>query len=185
MAEGADWVVSACPTCTISLKNEYLAAVEAWAEDDLKEAARELAAKTVDFSSLVRQLVEEGRLEFPENPDLPLLTYHDSCHLKRTLGADRPPREVLARGGFQLKEMFEADTCCGMGGTYTLKFPEISQRILGRKLENIRATGAAVVAVDCPGCIMQLRGGLDRQLISNRIEVYHTAELLAKRLDRP
>lgn len=182
LAEPTDWVVSACPTCTASLKNEYLAALESWGDDDLREAARELAAKTVDFSSLVKRLVDEGRLDLDRDAPAGTVTYHDSCHLKRTLGADRPPREVLARGGFQLTEMFEADTCCGMGGLYTLKFPEISQRILGRKLENVRATGASVVAVDCPGCIMQLRGGLDKQSTEDRIEVFHTAELLAETL---
>ncbi|MBU0516863.1 MAG: (Fe-S)-binding protein, partial [Proteobacteria bacterium] len=183
LAEPVDWVVSACPTCTAGLKNEYVPALEAWGDEDLVEAARELATKTVDFSSLVKELADEGRLDLERDEPAGTLTYHDSCHLKRTLGADQPPREVLARSGFQLSEMFEADMCCGMGGLYTLKFPEISERILRRKLENVRGTGAGVVAVDCPGCIMQLRGGLDRQSKGNRIKVFHTAELLAERLD--
>jgi Fe-S oxidoreductase len=76
--------------------------------------------------------------------------------------------------------MLESDTCCGMGGTYTLKQPEISSVILKRKLENIMNTKAATVAMDCPGCIMQIKGGLDKEGSSARVK--HTAELLAERL---
>ena len=76
--------------------------------------------------------------------------------------------------------MFECDMCCGMGGSYSLKFPEISKPILGRKLENIKNTGAPLVAMDCPGCVMQIRGGLDKD--GSPVKVKHTVELLADRL---
>jgi Fe-S oxidoreductase len=67
-----------------------------------------------------------------------------------------------------------------MGGSYSLKFPEISRPILARKLENVRATGAKTVAMDCPGCLMQIAGGLDQA--GDRVETRHVAELIAGRL---
>jgi L-lactate dehydrogenase complex protein LldF len=73
--------------------------------------------------------------------------------------------------------MYESDMCCGMGGSYSLKLPEISKPILSRKLVNIKATGAPVVAMDCPGCTMQLRGGFDKE--GTPVEARHTVELLA------
>ena len=66
--------------------------------------------------------------------------------------------DLLALAGYELKEMFESDMCCGMGGSYSVKFPEISAPILERKLGNIEKTGAGTVAMDCPGCVMQIRG---------------------------
>ena len=76
--------------------------------------------------------------------------------------------------------MKESDACCGMGGSYSLKFPEISRPILARKLENVRATGARTVAMDCPGCVMQIAGGLDQA--GGGIATRHVAELIAERL---
>lgn len=77
--------------------------------------------------------------------------------------------------------MYEADMCCGMGGSYSLKLPEISAPILQRKLKNIKDTGAPLVVMDCPGCVMQIRGGIDKN--GTRIEVEHTAERLAEELE--
>ncbi len=76
--------------------------------------------------------------------------------------------------------MPESDTCCGMGGSYSLKFPEIGRPILARKLENIRKTGAPTVAMDCPGCAMQIGGGLDRA--GDGVKARHMAELIADRV---
>ena len=87
----------------------------------------------------------------------------------------------LGKAGYELTEMFEADMCCGMGGSYSLKLPEISAPILQRKLTNIKSTGATIVALDCPGCAMQIRGGLDKD--GAPIAVRHTAELIADRFD--
>ncbi len=148
-------------------------------EEDVPRAEL-LAAKVTDFSVLVKQLVDEGRLTLKEGESLGPLTYHDSCHLKRTLGVHRQPRELLEQAGYELVEMFECDMCCGMGGSYSLKLPEISAPILERKLTNIAKTAAPVVAMDCPGCVMQIRGGLDKK--GSAIAVRHTAELLAERL---
>jgi Fe-S oxidoreductase len=147
---------------------------------DRLDKARELAAKVMDFSALVKQLVDEGRLSFKEGQELGSYTYHDSCHQKRTLRASEAPRELLGQAGYQLKEMKECDMCCGMGGSYSLKLPELSAPILARKLQNVKDAGADRVLMDCPGCVMQIRGGLDKD--GSSLPVEHTAERLAERL---
>jgi L-lactate dehydrogenase complex protein LldF len=175
------YVVSACPTCTVALKHDFVKTFESLGMTGEIARASELAAKVVDFSSLVKRLVDEGRLTLKEGQQLGKITYHDSCHLKKTLKVHREPRELLGLAGYEVVEMYEADMCCGMGGSYSLKLPEISAPILQRKLTNIAKTGATIAAMDCPGCAMQIRGGLDKS--GGAIEVRHTAELIADRFE--
>jgi len=177
----ATYVISACPTCTVALTHEFISTFESVGQAEWMPKARVLAEKAIDFATLVSKLVDEGRLTMKEGQKLGRLTYHDSCHLKRTLKVSAQPRELLQKAGYELAEMFECDTCCGMGGSYSLKLPEISAPILQRKLKNIKDTGAAVVAMDCPGCVMQIRGGMDQD--GADVKVRHTAELLAEQLD--
>ena len=181
LADDVDYVVSACPTCTVALKHDFISTLESVGDKDDLPGARKLAKKVVDFSSLVKQLVDEGRLTFKQGQQLGKVTYHDSCHLKRTLNVSQQPRELLTKAGYEICEMYEADMCCGMGGSYSLKLPEISAPILERKLKNIKDTGAPLVAMDCPGCVMQIRGGLDKN--GAQIKVEHTAQRLAEELE--
>jgi Fe-S oxidoreductase len=182
LAEDVRWVVSACPTCTVALKKEFTDTLEETGDADAAARARKLAAKVIDFSTLVKTLVDEGRLTVKagETLEKTKATYHDSCHLKRQLNAHQAPRELLGKAGFQVAEMYESDICCGMGGSYSMKLPEISAPMLARKLKNIGDTGAKLVATDCPGCVMQLRGGLDQA--DSDVAVKHTAELLADKI---
>ena len=181
LADEATWVVSACPTCTVSLKKEFTSTLTSLGRTGELERARQLAAKTIDFSSLVRKLVDEGRLSFKEGHALGKLTYHDSCHYKRTLHAEAVPRALLTKAGGELTEMVESDMCCGMGGSYSLKMPEISAPMLERKLKNIEATGAPIAVADCPGCVMQLRGGFDQR--GGKVQVMHTVQLIELALE--
>ena len=172
-----DYIVSACPTCSVALKEDFvklLAGDPRW-----EEASRRVAAKVRDFTDLVKELAGDELGKVPG--DGPKLTYHDSCHYKRSMGLSQVPREVLTElAGCQLVEMEGADLCCGMGGSYTVKFPELSMPILEKKLSCIEASGAEVVAMDCPGCLMQIGGGLDRKGLP--IKAKHTAQLLAEAL---
>ena len=181
--EGANvrWIVSACPTCTVALRHDAAATLRAQGEEDWARRAEALAAKVRDHASLVDELVVDERLAFASGAaKAGRVTYHDSCHLKRKLAAHLAPRRLLCTTGHELAEMKESDACCGMGGSYSLKFPEISRPILARKLENVRATGARTVAMDCPGCVMQIAGGLDQA--GGGIATRHVAELIAERL---
>jgi len=181
LEQDVEYVISACPTCTVALKHDFISTFESLGQTDSLPGARALAAKVVDFSTLVKKLVDEGRLTFREGQQLGKVTYHDSCHLKRTLNVSQQPRELLTKAGFEISEMYEADMCCGMGGSYSLKLPEISAPILERKLKNIKETGAALVVMDCPGCVMQIRGGLDKN--GAEIKAEHTAQRLAEELE--
>jgi len=183
LAEDVKYVVSACPTCTVALKHDFIANLEAVGRNAELADARRLAEKVVDFSTLVRQLVQQGRILFKPGTESSQFTYHDSCHLKRTLRSEQVPRELLQQAGFELVEMQESDMCCGMGGSYTLTLPELSAPILERKLGNIEKTGAPLVLIDCPGCVMQIRGGLDKR--DSSIKVEHTAQRLARSLQSP
>ena len=174
----ASYVISACPTCTVALDREFIETFESIGKHDKIAKAKQLAGKVIDFSTLVKKLVDEGRLTLKKREKLGKITYHDSCHLKRTLKADHPPRDLLTQSGYELEEMFECDACCGMDGSYSLKLPQISGSILARKLTNIKAAGADIVAMDCPGCVMQIRGDLDQD--GADIKVKHTAELIAE-----
>ena len=180
LKEDVDYVVSACPTCTVALDHEFISTFNSLGQTEMLPKAKKLAAKTIDFSTLIKKLVDEGRLTHTQGRKLGSITYHDSCHLKRTLKVSDEPRELLQKVGYELTEMFECDTCCGMGGSYSIKLPEISGPILQRKLTNIKSTGAGIVAMDCPGCVMQIRGGMDQD--GAKIKVMHTVELLAEQL---
>ena len=184
LAEDVRWIVSACPTCTVALKHDFGDTLDSVGETAWAAKAAKVAEKTIDFSTLVKQLVDEGRLTLAEERALGQVTYHDSCHLKRTLRADQAPRALLRKTGLEITEMFESDMCCGMGGSYSMKLPEISAPMLKRKLDSIQKSGAPLVAMDCPGCMMQIRGGLHQAGVPT--EVRHTAEIVADAIvDRP
>ena len=174
-AENVDYVVSACPTCTHALVESYK---ELLADDPaMLKRAEELSKKSMDFAKLLTIL---GGLE-KGGDGVPLkVTYHDSCHLRRKMGLIAEPRNIISNiKGVEFVEMNESDRCCGFAGSYSIKFPEMSGPILQRKLKNIEATGADVVAVDCPGCLMQINGGADQAGLN--IKVKHTAELLLEK----
>ena len=178
LAEDVKYVVSACPTCTVALKHDFAAHLEAVGRTDELPAAKELAAKTWDVSTLASMLLEQGRLKLKKGIEPTQFSYHDSCHFKRTLHADQTPRNIMKQAGHELVEMDECDMCCGMGGSYTIKMPEISAPILQRKLQNIEKTGVPLLLTDCPGCTMQIGGGLDKR--GSKIKVEHTAQRLAE-----
>lgn len=174
LEDDADFVVAICPTCTMSLKHDFPKLLEQEPEQHAK--ALQLAQKVFNFSELAARKIEGREVEQSET-----VTYHDACHLKRGCGVYEEPRQVLkSLAGANVKEMADCDTCCGFGGSYSLKYPELSGELLKNKLENIRATGAPVVAVDCPGCKLQIEGGLDAAGDGLRVE--HTATLVARRL---
>ncbi|WP_365888980.1 (Fe-S)-binding protein [Desulfuromonas sp.] len=180
MLEGnPDYVVTTCPTCTMALQRDFVDHLKdnpVWAEQ-----AERLAAITVDISGfLVNQLGAGEIFKGLASPEK--VTYHDSCHLKRGAGVWREPRQLLAASGRELVEMDHADRCCGFGGSYSFtSHPDIARSILADKLADIEKSGAACVAMDCPGCMLQIRGGLEKQGIA--VRAAHTVELLAEMFD--
>lgn len=180
LAEDVQYVIVACATCATALKKEWPHLLREAKMDDLVPLAEKVAAKTIMFSELVSKLIAEKKLTPKDGLKLRKFTYHDSCHAKRHCGISEEPRAALQAAGYELKEMFECDTCCGMGGSYTVKRPEISMLMLQRKLKNIEDTGAEFVCAECPGCLIQIGGGLDKS--GSKIKAKHIAELLEENL---
>jgi iron-sulfur cluster protein len=168
-----DYIVTVCPGCAMLLQKEYpelLAGKLGWSE-----RANQLASKVRDFSQLILELTPSAEKKPSSHGKV---TYHDPCHLKRGLGIQNEPRQLLVREGFELVEMFDSDVCCGFGGQVVLDYPELSQSILKRKLDEIEATGVDIVVTNCVACVLQLRGGLDKR--QSKIRVVHSARLVAE-----
>lgn len=144
-----------------------------------KYAARAaaLAARVRDVSEVIDAAA--GRLELGPLPFM--ATYHDACHLAHGQGVRAAPRRLLARiPGLRLEPLAESDVCCGSAGTYNMTEPEMAERLLKRKIECILATGAPVVVMGNPGCMLQIAAGLaDR---GAPVEVLHTVEIIDRAL---
>ena len=140
-----------------------------------RTAARELAARTRELSQF---LVEVLGIERVESSFEGKVTYHDSCHLLRGLAESRSPRTLLSGvRGVEMVELPGADECCGFGGSFSVRLPEVSSAILGKKLDNIERTGADCVVACDAGCLMQMGGGLSRR--RSRVRAIHLAQILA------
>jgi iron-sulfur cluster protein len=180
LADHPDFVLTTCPTCTMALQRDFVELLRdhpRWAAQ-----AEHLAAITLDISRFIVEKLDGGA-SLPASASVAKVTYHDSCHLKRGAGVWREPRQLLAAAGFELVEMAHADRCCGFGGSYSFTSqPDIARRILGDKVNDIDRSGAGCVAMDCPGCLMQIHGGLDKQ--GKPVRAAHTVTLLAEVLDK-
>ena len=177
-----DYLVTACATCTATIKKIWpLLAGDAPAAQQAEIAA--LAAKTLDISQfLVDNLAITAVGSGISAAPVPV-TYHDPCHLKKSLGVAAQPRALLqAHPGLRLREMAESDWCCGCGGSFNLQNYEISARIGKRKCANILQSGAGVVATGCPACMLQITDLLSQS--GARVQVKHVLELYAEALAR-
>ena len=176
-----DYILTACPTCSTTLKRDFPELMEnvgpGEEQKQLREGARRIAGKTRDFAGfLVKELGLEAvtaRLKGTADAEA---TYHDACHLRSGMSGEQEPRALLSKVGVRLKEMEAPEACCGFAGSYSISYPDVSASILGKKLQTIRDTGADTVFMDCPGCLMQIAGGLKKE--GSDIKAAHTATLL-------
>ena len=180
---GADAVVTCCPTCAVALKYDYPRILRHSSAGG--EEARTLGERTFEFcqflatQDLRAPLVSAARPADSSTPSPLSVTYHDSCHLRYRLGEAAAPRRLLGSlPHLTYREMPRADRCCGFAGTYSFKHPAVSATLLERKLNWIDEAGADILAVACPGCLLQIRGGLQRRRRS-RPTVMHVAQILA------
>lgn len=105
--------------------------------------------------------------------------YHPSCHLLRNLNIDRQPVELLSKvKNLKIKDLENSEECCGFGGGFSVKYPEISEAIMKRKIKNIRKSGADTVIGCDMGCLMHLEGGMRRS--DTAVKVRHIAQILAE-----
>lgn len=175
-----DYVLSICPTCTMGIKRDF---VERLADDPKwAENATALSDKTIDASAFIERYLDYSTA-FADLNAKQEVTYHDSCHLKRGNNVWREPRALLNATGYSVIEMKNSDRCCGFGGTYSfLSHPQISRQITADKVETIKDTCTKTVAMDCPGCMIMLKGSINKAAPS--IRCAHTMELLAEALDK-
>lgn len=170
-----DYLVTGCATCTATVK-------ELWprmyrGDSALKYDIGVLERKTMDISQFLVDILKVNPSEVHGGRSV---TYHDPCHLKNSLGVTAQPRTVLKASGCEFKEMAEAGTCCGCGGSFNIAHYELSKKIGGRKADNIMASGANTAATSCPACMLQITDMLSQKKAG--MEVKHVIELYADSL---
>ena len=171
----AEFIVVPSGSCTSMVTHHFEELFDK--EDHLLGRVRELRPRVWEFS---RFLLDVLKLDDVGARLDKVVTYHDSCHALRELGISDGPRRLLSRvRGLELREMDIATECCGFGGTFSVKFAELSGHMARTKVESILRTGAeAVVSIDS-SCLMQLRGALSRA--GAPVGTMHLAEVLAGR----
>ena len=176
--EKFDYLITPCGSCTAAIK-EWWPELAPGMPMEYRTAASELAAKVMDVNAfLIDALKPEAP---PQKADACKVTYHDPCHLKKSLGISSQPRSVIKLNpAYELVEMAEADRCCGCGGSFNLFHYKISKEIGQRKRSNIVNSGARIVASGCPACMMQLTDMLAQN--KDAVTVKHPVELYAATL---
>jgi len=164
-----DAIVTLCASCASHLRHTYPNLLGAEAES--------FSAKVMDFSSFAHDMLgltekDFARLDWK-------VAYHASCHLCRGLGVKEAPRALISAAAHYTPTP-EEESCCGFGGSWSMKFPAISKELMHKKLDNVCSADATHLALDCPGCTIQLRGGADKE--KRPIQVVHVAEVLAAAL---
>ena len=172
--EGCDYLVAPSGSCTGMIRTHY---PELFADDPAGLArAAALGARTYELSDF---LVTVAKLDKVPGGFTGTVTYHDACSGLRELGVKAQPRALLAKlPGVTLTEMNGAEECCGFGGTFAVKFGDISARLAEKKCENVRASEADAVVLGDLGCMLNIEGRL-RRMGDETTRVLHIAEILA------
>lgn len=178
----ADYIVSGSASCVAVLKDDYRHQFR----DDPAWLARAEAVsqRTMDFTSFLVNVadMQPGALNDASGRNR-TVTYHDSCQGLNALARQTEPRHLIEQVmGDTINELEENTLCCGFGGTFSLDYPEVSKRLMDRKLNNAEATDAQMIVTDNQGCIMHLRGGSDAG--GRGFDIRHIAELLAERVSQ-
>lgn len=175
-SDAADFIVAPSGSCTAMVRNFYRELFYGPDDSDWRNRLGRVRPRLREFSEfIVNELgIEDVGASFPHR-----VTYHDACHLLRELGiSDQPRRLIRSVRNVDLIEMEAPDTCCGFGGTFSVKYGEISNAILQEKLARIASSGVEYVIANDSSCLMQISGGLSRA--GSSVKTIHLAELLAK-----
>ena len=177
--EPFDFVVAPSGSCAAMIKLHF---VDAFSEDAImKVRAEALAARTHE---LVAFIVDQRGMTEADAAFSQSVTYHDSCSGLRELGIREQPRRLLgAVTGLRMTELADSDVCCGFGGTFCVKYPDISNRMVEDKTAAIVASGAETVLAGDMGCLLNIAGKLKRE--GSPAETRHVAEVLAGMTDDP
>ena len=176
---GFDYVIVPSGSCAGMLRKHYSTLFSP--EDPLFAEAESLASRIFELVSFLTDILGvkqvEGRLHANA-------TYHDSCSGLRELNIKEQPRKLLASiEGLRLIEIESSEVCCGFGGTFCVKYPDISTKMVSDKADHIEETGADLLLAGDLGCLFNMAGRLKRR--GSRVDVRHVAEVLAGDLDTP
>jgi len=179
-ASDVSHIIVPCASCFYFLKEGYLKLFPG--DERVKAFAQKVVEPSGFFSNLLK----------PSHPSPPLpgenkklrLTYHDPCHLRRSMGIYQEPRRLLqSLPDVEFVEMKQPNRCCGMGGSFNFIYYGLSKKILKRKLDDIEGTKAGAVVTSCMGCMMQLKDGIHGRKMGT--QVVHLVEALEKGLNSP
>ncbi|MGQ9669350.1 MAG: (Fe-S)-binding protein [Desulfosoma sp.] len=178
--ERLDVLITSCATCTFTIRKVWPVL---FSEDgaDLLARVRGLSEKTMDIHEfLIRRLGLSPPMATPDSNAV-AVTYHDPCHLKKSLGVFREPRQLLqANPRIRLVEMAQSDWCCGLGGSFSLEHYDLSSQVGRRKRDMVAATGTRVLATACPACMLQFYDRLSQA--GDTVHVRHVVEIYAESL---
>lgn len=171
-----DFIIADCATCASAMQDyaKFLADT-----DERKQSYTAFAAKIKDITEFLVEVLKLPPSAYHAAPEFrgKTVTFHEPCHLGRYLGVKEPPRYILkAIPEIKYVEMPEADRCCGMAGTFSVYFYELSKKIADKKAESIASTGADIVVTDCPGCQIQLIDTTTRRKMPQSVR--HIMEIL-------
>ena len=173
--QDSEYVVVPSGSCAATLRVFYL---ELFADDpELLAEAKALAAKTYEFSEFLVKVLDVEDASLCGANYQGTATYHPSCHLLRELGVKEEPNKLLRSvPGLKVKELEGAEVCCGFGGTFSVKFPHISEGMVADKIANVQASGADTLVSCDMSCLMNIGGALNRQ--GSNVKVRHLAQIL-------
>ena len=177
--DGYDYVVGPSGSCMGMIKTHYPELFHD--EPDWHARAVDLAARSHELISFLTDVlgVEHVSVRYEG-----VVTYHDSCSGLRELGIKNQPRKLLASvDGLRISEMGDTEICCGFGGTFCVKYPDISTKMVSDKVASIEASGADTLLGGDLGCLMNMAGRLKR--LGKNVKVYHVAEVLAGMTEQP
>jgi L-lactate dehydrogenase complex protein LldE len=177
--EGYDYIVAPSGSCAGMLSKHYPELFEG--DDAMSARARDLARRTYELISFMTDVrgMTSVDVEFDG-----AVTYHDSCSSLREMQVRTQPRKLLQSiDGVEIRELTYNEACCGFGGTFCVKYPDISNKMVGDKCADISETGAGTVLAGDMGCLLNIAGKLKRE--GSSVEVRHIAEVLAGMTDTP
>lgn len=164
-------IVTACPHCFNTIKNEY------------PELDNEFKPEVIHHSVFLQNLIDAGKIKISDAQDLGGVTFHDSCYLGRANGVYEAPRKVIESLKVEIKEMKRSRTkglCCGAGGAQMFKEAEAGNKEINiERTEEALATGAKTIAVGCPFCMTMMSDGVKNKEKENEVKVFDIAELIA------
>ncbi len=177
--EGFDYVVGPSGSCMATLRQDYPALFHD--ESAWRSRAEDLSRRSFELLSF---LVDVMKLPGVDARHAGRVTYHDSCAGLREMGVRNQPRQLLASvEGLDLVEMAGTEECCGFGGTFCVKYPDISTKMVDDKIAHIQASGATTVLGGDLGCLLNIAGRIQRRGLP--VRVMHAAEMLAGMGDQP